>query len=393
MSLPDVHISESNGNIGGLIATSDGTVGIVMTGATEGTVTAGTPFSVGSATDITALGLTNTNNAAAVKFFADFLAESANQNINQFKLFVLLVASTMKVNQMADNTNANGAKKLMDYAAGKIRVIAVMSNDTLVYPGGTGLTQVGGINDDCYTAIANLQTLCAAYATAQKPCRGIVAGTSFNGTAANLIDQTANTKNKVLCLIGDTVSGTGCALGVLLGRIAAIPVQRKISRVKDGAIQSTTAFISTTSADVYASTEAIYDKGFVTFRQFASKTGFYFGGDQTCSATTDDYHLFCRGRVSDKARVLGYAVLVNEIDDEVLTVAGGQIDPGYAKWLESLVVNQLKLQMVAVGNCSAVDAFVDPAQNIVSTSQLNMVLKIRPVGYNSDIEVVLGYEL
>ena len=48
--------------------------------------------------------------------------------------------------------------------------------------------------------------------------------------------------------------------------------------------------------------------------------------------------------------------------------------------------------MTANKEISNVNCFIDPAQNILSTNQLNVVLKITPVGYASDIEISLGFQ-
>lgn len=53
--LPNVNITLENGALGGTIATADGTVGLVCTGATESTVTVGTPFLVSNLTAIQVL--------------------------------------------------------------------------------------------------------------------------------------------------------------------------------------------------------------------------------------------------------------------------------------------------------------------------------------------------
>jgi hypothetical protein len=48
--------------------------------------------------------------------------------------------------------------------------------------------------------------------------------------------------------------------------------------------------------------------------------------------------------------------------------------------------------MTANREVSGVSCLVDPNQNVISTSKVNVVLKIRPVGYASDIEVSLGFD-
>ena len=45
---------------------------------------------------------------------------------------------------------------------------------------------------------------------------------------------------RVGVLIGDTISQSkGAAIGILAGKLASIPVQRHIGRVKDGALSAT----------------------------------------------------------------------------------------------------------------------------------------------------------
>ena len=44
-------------------------------------------------------------------------------------------------------------------------------------------------------------------------------------------------------------------------------------------------------------------------------------------------------------------------------------------------------------NDTGVKCFVDPTQNIVTSSRMEVVVSIRPFGYNRWIDVVLGFEL
>lgn len=389
-----VNITLGNGNIATAVATQDGYAGIVLTGASEGTVTAGTPFLINSMTDVTAAGLTTTNNAFAITKLQNLYNELLNFGITSAPVWVLLITSATKINTICDKTNANGAIKLLIAAGGKVRLLAVCTNDTAVYPGGTGLTTVGGINDDVYTAITNAQALAQQFFTQQQPLRVILGGTSFTGTASALTSQTTAANNRVAVLIGDVASGNGAAIGILLGRLIAIPVQRKVSRVKDGAISSTTAFIGTTSADQYTSTSTITGKGFISFQSISGKSGFFFTGDPTCTnPSTDDYHTISNGRVIDKAQILVYGDYVNEVDDEVPVNADGTIDAGWAKAQEQSGVNVLKLNMQANGNISPdVDpqVYIDPSQNVLSTNQVNVIIKLTPNGYASTISITLG---
>lgn len=393
MSLPDVKISLQNGTLGSVVQTSDGIAGIVLTGADEGDITAGTPFVVASLTDAENLGLTETGNPFAYRQIKEFYDEAGAGAL----LYVLLLDDSVTVDIMASLTNPNGARKLLDYADGKIRILGVMydADDD------EAISTTNGIDQLCYTAAANMQVLANAYAVLQTPFRGVVGatGTGLSAgvpgplSAATLTDQTGSAYTRASILIGDTENKGDAALGLLLGRLAKVPVQRKVSRVKNGPLAAVTeAYIGTTPAEQYTTTSIIHDKAFITLRTFPNKNGYFFTNDFTCTPTTDDYHFLARGRVIDKAHVITYATFVEEVDEEVPVDDSGKIAAGYAKYLEQKITNQLNLTMTANREVSAVSCFVDPDQNVISTSKVNVVLKVRPVGYASDIEVSLGFD-
>jgi len=393
MSLPDVKILLQNGTLGSVVQTADGTAGLVLTGVSEGDITQGTPFVVTSLTDAENQGLSQSGNPFAHRQIKEFYDEAGEGAI----LYILLLDDTVTVASMADNTNANGAKKLLDYAGGKVRVLGLMYDAT----DDTAISTTHGIDQFCYTAAANLQVLAEAYATKQTPFRGIIGGTGAGLSAgvpgplsaAALTDQTASAYTRASILIGDTDNKGDAAIGLLVGRLAKVPVQRKVSRVKNGPLAAVTnAYIGTTPVEQYTTTSIVHDKAFITLRTFPNKSGYFFANDFTCTPTTDDYHFLARGRVIDKAHVITYATFVEEVDEEVPVDDSGKIAAGYAKYLEQKITNQLNLTMTANREVSAVSCLVDPNQNVISTSKVNVVLKIRPVGYASDIEVSLGFD-
>lgn len=82
---------------------------------------------------------------------------------------------------------------------------------------------------------------------------------------------------------------------------------------------------------------------------------------------------------------------MQEVDDEVPVNADGTLDAGFCKWLSQQIVNQVNNTMTANKEISDVSCYIDPSQNILSTSQLNVSLTITPVGYATDIEITLGF--
>ncbi|MBA3830141.1 MAG: hypothetical protein H0X33_14475 [Taibaiella sp.] len=394
-----VIVSLGNGNTATAIANADGIACIALTGVSENTVVQGTPFLVTTMADVnntTVAGLTVANNAFAFNKLQNLFNELTILGITAAKLYVMLMAPTVRASQICDNTNANGMVKLLNFAGGTARLCAVCVDDVAAEAASVTITVTNGINADIYTAESNAQALAIARFNVEQPLRIIIGATSFTGTASALTDLTTHTNNRVAILLGDVAghaTRSSSMIGIVLGRLMAIPVQRKISKVKLGAISSVTAYIANTSADQYSQASVIAGKGFITVQTVIGKSGFFFTGDPTCTATTDDYASVARGRVIDKAHVLAYATMVSEIDGEVPVNTDGTIDAGFAKYLEQQMRNVLDLNMLGNKNISlASNAFVDPAQIVNTTNKVQVVVSVKPYAYASEIDITLGYQ-
>ena len=388
----NVNITLANGQLGATLQTNDGIAGMVLTGDTDGGGYAvGTPILITGTDNLVAQGITLAGNPFAYRQVKEFYDEGGPGAL----LYLLLVPATLTVAQMADHANAAGAKKLLNYGQGKIKVLGIMSDDTAVAAAvGVSVPLSNGLNGDVYTAATNMAVLAADYFAAQKPFRAIIGGTSYDDTPGDLTDITAGSaNNRTAILLGDTVTGVNACLGLLLGRMASIPVMRKVSRVRTGTISATAAWLGMATLETAAADAAIIaSKGFITWTSYPTVAGYFFSGDGTCSATTNDYHFLARGRVIDKAHILAYATFVQEADDEVPVNEDGTLDAGFCKWLSQQIVNQVNNTMTANKEISSVQCLIDPAQNILSTNTLNVVLKIVPVGYATDIEINLGFK-
>ncbi len=387
--MSDVNISLANGQLGSTLQTDDGICGIVCTGSIDG-YTLGDPILVTSLKNAISQGVTLAGSPFLYKQIKEFYDEAGSDA----QLYVMPVVNTETLVMITDHTNDDGANKLLNYAAGKIKLLGIITNDTEVYGGAPTITD--GLNEEVYTAATQMAVLANDYFELEKPFRAIIGGTSYNGIPGDLADITDGTNNRTAILIGDTASGDGACVGLALGRLAKIPVEVKISRVRDGALAITAAYLGATSLDTpsIAGSPAVIDgKGFITLRKRVSKAGYYFSGDSTASPTTDDYHFLARGRIMDKAHIIAYAAYSDDVDDTIATIAGGKPEPGAAKTLEQKIINSLTTNMVASGNIVAADCSIDLNQNITSTNTINIVPRIRPYGYLSFINVELGFEL
>lgn len=180
------------------------------------------------------------------------------------------------------------------------------------------------------------------------------------------------------------------------GRIAKSHVRENIGKVRNGALSATELFVNDTPVENY-DTEALYDKGFITFVTHQGKSGYYFIDDPMACSVDDDYHFLSRRRTINEAYRLAYQANLNYLLDEVPVNQDGTINAAYAKSLEQAVVSKIIAEigddLQSVDDDYGVQCAVDLSQNITKTSKLNQVIRIRPWGYNRWIDVLIGYEL
>ena len=397
MPLPYVRINFANGAIGGSAAMDDGCTGLICTAvAVSGKFALNTNYLITSLKELEALGINSAStgaNANVYKCVKEFYEEAPKGT----KLYLRGAAISVTVDQLVDKTTAN-AQALLEYAAGDIRTLMVKVTDAQNYTP----TVTHAIDAKVETAITKAQALAEAAAEDLKaPILVLLEGRHYNGTPADLPNLTQLTDNRVAVVIGDTVTGSkGAAVGLLAGRIARIPVQRSIARVKDGAMKATEMFIGSVVAES-GSPETIHGKGFICPRTFVGKGGYFWSDDSIATGPTDDYCLIPRRRTIDKAYRIAYLSMLEQVSDEIALTADGKIAPAVCKNMETVMESAIINQMTSVGNLgndpqdpndTGVVAYVNPEQNIVATSRLEASLRIRPYGYAKYIEVDLGFQ-
>jgi hypothetical protein len=200
--------------------------------------------------------------------------------------------------------------------------------------------------------------------------------------------------------MGDTATTTkGAAVAVVLGRLAKIPVHRHPGRVADGALNVEDIYIKDVLANI-ADIETIHTKGYITFRTFVGKAGYFIADDGMATSTTNDYLSLARGRVIDKAYRIAYATLLETLNDEIPVTTAGTVSLAWAKSVEADVERAIINSMAVNGNLgidpedpndTGVKCFIDPTQNVLSTSKVIVNLQVKPYGYNKYVQIELGF--
>ena len=395
MALPRVKITFENGALGGVSPSEDGVVGLVAYATAVSTTFAlNHPYLITKLAGLEALGITSEAtgvNGALYKTVKEFYSEAPEGT----KLWVMGVASSVTIANLTDKTRNNISPLLMA-ARGAINVLMLK-----VASAGTP-TMSGSIDGDVLTAVTNLQALAEDW-TENKyaPFMCLVEALSYNGTAASLPDLTARSDNRVGVVLGDSVSGSaGAAVGLVAGRLAAEPVHRSLARVRSGAIKAETMYIGSVQAEL-GDPDVANDLGYIVPRTFVGKSGYYWSDDHLATAASDDYCSIARRRTIDKAYRIAYKTLVDEIAENVPVNTEGKLAAYHCKAVETSVESAVVNSMTSEGNLGndpdnasdlGVVCYIDPDQNILATSRLEVSLKVKPYGYSKYIDVKLGFK-
>ena len=406
--LPYVKIDFANGAIGASEPMDDGVTGLVCTavavtqtvdGKQETTFALDTPYLITKLDDLVKKGVTSESsdvNATLYKEVKEFYDEAPEGS----KLWIMGVADTVTIADIVDKTKDN-AKKLLVAANGTIRTLAVKIKDKSAYTP----TATTGIDGAVRTAIVNAQGLAEwATETLFAPVMVLLEGRHYTDNAETLVSNPINNgdNNRVAVLIGDTVADSkGAAVGLLAGRIASIPVQRSVARVRTGSIVATTMYIGGVAAEL-GNPETINDCGFICPRTFVGKAGYYWSDDKLAAEASDDYSLIPRRRVADKAYRIAYTTLINEVAEEISVTDDGKISAPVVKAIQTAVESAIVNNMTSRGNLGndpsnpndmGVECYINPDQNIIATSRLDVQVRIKPHGYSKYINVSLGFKV
>jgi hypothetical protein len=389
---PNATVTLLNNQLGKIVPTDDGVAGLLMTGVSTANIALGETKLIKSLAEAEALLLTasydTTNTTNVYKNIKDFFTMAGEGA----ELYIMIVAKTNLMTAMCDTANQI-LKKLLNDAQGRIRIAAV----TRVPDGAYVPTYTGQIDTDVINAFPKAQVLADEFAAAHKPVRILLDGREFQDNTTTLHDLRALTYNRVAgVLFTDVASAKNAAVGLVLGKLASIPVQRNIGRVKDGPIGISNAYLTDQATLIDALTDtqmnSVHDKGWISVRKFLGKTGYFFNNDYTAVANTDDYDRISRGRVIDKAIVLAYKVYTEEILDDLDVDDNGRIDAGVIKSYQQLIQKEIDAQMTIKGEISAVRVIIDPKQNVLSTNKVEIEVRITPKFYSQEIAVKLGFE-
>ena len=389
MALPQINIHINKDGLGRVPSLSDGVIALLITGTKTKAQSANnslytTPQLITAVSQLEALLITSNTEAAAYTQIVDFY----NTAGNGAQLWVQLIAKDQTFTKLLETSGK--ADNLVNTTQGKINVLGISHGEL----SGTALkTAVGGIKGGVQAAVPLAQAFAIRQQANSQPLQVIIAGNEVSALG-ELTDYAEESNNYVSLLISGNKAGSKvAALGVTLGTLARLPVQRSLARVKNGALPiSTATFTDGTTVEKNATSYTSYhDKRYLFFRNYIGQSGYYVTDDITLTATTDDLSTIARGRTISKAVRLTYTTYVQEIAEEIFVEEDGKLAQANVKYLESKVENVINETMTNTGEISSIQAFIDPEQNVLSTDKLTVQLNIIPVGYTKTVVVNIGF--
>lgn len=388
--LPRIKIQFLNGQLGTVGESPDGLFALVCgAAAVAKTLELNKGYTLHSFDDLAALGVTKDNNPRLYKHVQDFYTEAEEGT----KLVVFPVDKAKTFTELCDK-DTGAIKELITAENGALRGVFVAGD------GREATITTNGLDDDLFTALSKAQQL-AEWATVSlyAPLFIILEGRGYKGGTVKDLHKEAY--NRVGVLIGDTVKASeGAAVGLMAGRLATLPVQRNIARVKNGALSPVSMFIGEKPVEESASAVSdLYDAGYITPRKYVGKAGYFFTDDRLACDPADDYAHITARRTIDKAYRIAYVALLELMMDELPVNEDGTLQHGIIMAWQQMMENAVNRAMTAAGELSAdtdgagCKAYIDPAQNVLSTSKIELTLKVRPFGYARYIDVKLGFQV
>lgn len=259
------------------------------------------------------------------------------------------------------------------------------------------------------TQCAALQAIATANEAVYKPMQIMLnAEISATASVATLVDLSTQTAGNVsVCIAQDGANegyyiykATGKsvgAIGAMLGAVSFAVVSESIAWVGKfnmalGAELDTIAFSNgqfyTALAD--SQFESLNNYSYTFLRKLTNIAGSYWSDSKTTVTPTSDYATIENNRVYQKITRVVRANMLPALSSPLKVNADGTLTNATIGYFETLANNPL-VQMEADGELSAHKIIINPAQDVLATSTLELTLQNVPLGVARIIKVNVGF--
>lgn len=277
------------------------------------------------------------------------------------------------------------------------------------------IRQFGVFLVDTYASgyITDTQTVCETNEAAKKPFSVLLGCdlTATNVAALTAVDLRALDSENVTLVLGEDGNATGAALatskgysitsvGASLGAVSLAQVHENIGWVgkfnmSNGTELETVNFATGEAfADqTQATLDALNTAGYLFLQKIVGKTGTFHRNDPTSTLATSDFAYISNQRTIDKAIRQVNFYMSDQINAPLYVDATtGQLTEATVALFDNEARKGLS-KMVQDGELSGFAVIIDPTQDILSSSQLEITLRLVPVGSARTIVINIGYSV
>ncbi len=269
------------------------------------------------------------------------------------------------------------------------------------------LRQVGVWDGSATIAAADvtaLQSKAGQLESDQTPLSLVYVGKTTKATALTLTLRAAGRKNVSVCIAQDgdsTLSTTGNSgseavgcVGLVTGMMSLAAVNESVAWVeKFPSGIDNPALVDGTLLSTMTQTErdTLDDNGLLFLLTYPAYAGSYLNDSHTLDEETSDYRYIERVRTMDKAVRGVYAALLPKLGGKVyVNPEEGTLRADTVSTLEN-TANQSLREMERAGELSGYVAMIDPEQPVLSSGEVEVVLKQVPTGVMRTIRVKIGF--
>ena len=258
--------------------------------------------------------------------------------------------------------------------------------------------------------VTALQAIATALKADKKPL-SILYGGDISGVAsvATLTDQRLLSAPNVSVCIGQDGNARGAALfiskaysitdlGAKLGAVSAANVnesicwEEKFPMVTDGSEFDVAHFANGENVSLLstAAVNAVDDKGYIFLIKEVGFANTFNNDSYTSVAVTNDLATIENNRTIDKATRNLRTLITPKLGSPLRVNADGTLREDVIKTFKALG-NKALGSMESDGELSAFEVIINSSQNVVSTSRLEITVKLVPVGVTREIIINLGF--
>jgi hypothetical protein len=256
---------------------------------------------------------------------------------------------------------------------------------------------------------AALQAIATANEAVYKPMQIMLnAEISATASVASLVDlSTSTAPNVSVCIAQDGANdgeylykATGKsvgAIGAMLGAVSLAVVSESIGWVSkfNMALGSELDTIAFSNGQLYTALadsqfESLNNYSYIFLRKLTGITGSYWSDSKTTVTPTSDYSTIENNRVYQKITRVVRANMLPALSSPLRVNADGTLTAGTIGYFETLANNPL-VQMEADGELSAHKVIINPAQDVLATSTLELTLQNVPLGVARIIKINVGF--